>query len=250
MSLSFLNVKKSVYQNNKIAVIGNSLFKIEGDEDKTYIEGLYKEALKKYARMHCDDPSKRFRKTWTGEMGQKCFEHVLSSIYNKEVIRSKQIIGQYEVDTDVRFVENGEQKNIAISTREISKRDSINYFLENPNEFLALIPVGQQRQYIDSKLWAAVFVFLKYDRDTVDFKIDNVNLQIPVSTSWICAGQLRRDILVHKLITNSLLDASFKIKKQGEIIKIMDKNGIFKFNLPMYTDNFVIPLSSLNSLPK
>jgi len=218
---------------------GQFSFSSINSEKPNIIESIFVEAQRKYPRMHSDNVSKRFGKSWTGYIGEEVIKVVIKEQFDSEILaRSVNIDSSGYDGGDVYFMHNNKQLISNVSTRKLSANDSIRNVVVAPQNYFALIPTDQFNQYT-SKCDLAFFVFILFDKQSiVNITIDEFNLSVNLTGSWIVPGYLKSADLKN-MKSNSYL----YIKKKGDILKGLYSD--LEYGIPMYTDNFVIFINML-----
>lgn len=212
--------------------------------NKISISELLEEAMRKYPRMHADDPCTRLDKSWTGFIGEEIFKECLShygvSIEEKPKIDIKP--GEYDQgDVWVRYKDTTVVINV--SSRKLSKNDDIQNFLSKQDWYIAFIPEDQVSQYVN-RADLAVFVFLKpksFKSVSIEFQGEVLECKVYDSCDFIIAGYI------------SSTDISQMIEKG--YVKVFKKDEEFKgiyndmgYSVKNHTVNVGIPVLILRPL--
>jgi len=228
-------LSKKVY-----AICGKALFSLDNESDREFLLRIYKEAQRKFGRMHKDNPEMRFDKSWSGEIGEEVSRFITTQKLNRQLSNEpKKIVNMYD-GGDIKYIENKQEKVINVSSRKLSPRDNLTNFISSPNDYFGLIPLQQMtHQYL--KAAEAHFVFLLYENGKIIRGVnigEGITIDVPYSVKWVAPG-----FLTSQDLKRMMEDKFLPLKKNGEILKGI--YGNLPYNIKMYTDNIVIPVSLL-----
>ena len=230
-NISQINLVQNSSIINIFAYKGNFIFDDNSLNAISILKSILDESAKKYTRMHFDNISVRFDKSWTGEVGEKICEYLIKNIRNINIVnKKKQIINGYD-GGDINIIINNEESIINVSSRKLSSYDNVLNVVKKPDEYFVLIPVDQFIQYTQ-KANLALFIFLKpTNQKTV--LIGNKDIEFFTEADFIVPGFLtNNDLLAMK---NS---GYITVKKKNDIIKGLYNS--LRYDVKMYTDNYVI----------
>lgn len=204
---------------------------VQLDPTDSDIGRLKAEAKQKYPRMHHGNENLRLDKTWTGEVGEMLVAEVLDK-FEIKANRSQGLTSTGYDNGDLHVDTGRGRKIINISSRKLSKSDSIDNFYTNLDQYVALIPSDQINQYVNKSHYA-VFVYLKpyegSEKGVIYLKYD-----------FVIAGWLKNtDIQVFAE------KESFFLPK-GAIFRGLYEN--MQNGVPMYTKNLAINVKLLRPL--
>jgi hypothetical protein len=223
-----------VSNDRKLSLLGYKgrvIFDISHPYAPNFIESILNEALQKYKRMHYESRAVRLDKSWIGLIGETVCKVVLSKQMSIEVCnKEKKIIDGYD-GGDIVIKVNNKERIVNVSTRKLSEKDEILNVIINPDEYFALIPVEQFKQYTE-KSHIVFFIFVKTNLKQ-SILIQNETFNVITHADFILPGYLTsRDI-------SYMRKAGYiAIKKKGEKIKGLYNS--LSYNVKMYTDNYVI----------
>jgi len=212
--------------------LGNIKFDLSNID---FVKRVWQEAQRKYERMHFSTPSIRFDKSWTGEFGEQIVKYLLVSRGIEIIQRKRQIIHGYD-GGDLIIKYNNKEMIVNVSSRKLSKNDDVLSVAINPHEYYCLIPVEQIGQYIN-RSQLAIFVFL-LGKASEKCKIENYFIDVFTEIDFIVPGYLSAMDL-KALKENNYIN----IKQKGEELKGLYNS--LSYSIPMYTNNYVIPMSFL-----
>jgi hypothetical protein len=222
--------------DEKPLLIAGYLGKIKFDlSNFDFIKSVWQEAQRKYERMHFSTSSVRFDKSWTGEVGEQVVKHVFASRGIEIIQRKRQIIHGYD-GGDLLIKHNNREMIVNVSSRKLSKNDNVLNVVIKPDEYYCLIPAEQIGQYVD-RSQLAVFVFI-LGKTSEKCQIENDFIDVFTEIDFIVPGYLSASDL------KALKDNNYvNIKQKGE--KLRGLYNSLSYPIPMYTNNYVIPLSFL-----
>lgn len=213
-----------------------------------FLKSLADEALRKYERMHFEQPQIRVEKSWTGFIGEFVCEQYLRH-QNKTIIQKPEVAlkkGDYDLGDIWLESKNKEKIIINVSSRKLSRNDSITNFYENQHNYICLIPKDQIKQYTEKANYA-LFVFLIPQSDETmkihTFDDSELKVKISLTVDFIIAGFLESTSI------SSLLEKKYYLN----LVKGSSFIGMFNdldYRVKMYTDNIGIPSTLLKPIQK
>ena len=193
--------------------------------------------------MHYGRPELRFDKSWTGEVGESTVKKVFEDLFGLTILPKPEGLTETGYDYgDVHFSKSKSDGRLVanVTSRKLSKYDSVVNIFINPDQYYVLIPNDQLRQYTTRSNFCFP-VFIKYT-EYEEFTLSS-DLEVSVPTRGIS--------IIPGFLTNEDIKSLVKknvafIRSKGQVLR-----GLYddlSYSVPMYTNNYVIPTNLLRNL--